>query len=114
MRHLYLALLLVLSMQTAAASDRAKEGLKGIAKELDKALIGKDTVFLNKHLSAQLTYGHSNGWIETKEELKADLFNGKLSYKRIKGNGPSIVIEENTGLVREEVTVDVLLDGKAM
>lgn len=116
MRHICLALLFLLTVQTAQAGKLSEAGLKGIAKELDRALIEKDTVFLNRYLSAQLKYGHSNGWIETKDELKAHLFNGKLSYKSIVGNGagPTVVIEGKTGLVREEIIVDVLLDGKAL
>src|SRR6186997_428010 len=116
MRHICLALLFVLSLQTAQEGSRVEEDLKAIAKRLDKALIDKDTLFLNQHLSAQLKYGHSNGWIETKDELKAHLFNGKLVYRSINGSGtgPTVVIEGKTGLVREEVTVDVLLDGKAL
>jgi hypothetical protein len=65
-------------------------------------------------LSPKLQYGHSNGWIETKDEVKADLYSGKLVYRSIKetGKGPQIVIDGSTGLVRTDVAVDVLLDGK--
>ena len=113
MRHFCLAILLVLSLVPAEAK-RSEKSLKSVAKKLDKALIEKDTVFLNSILSPQLTYGHSNGWIETKEEVKAHLYNGKLVYRSIKGEGPTVVIDGETGLVREEVTIDVLLDGKAV
>ena len=106
-----LTLLLALSAYAAAGKGRAAE-LHVAVERLDRALIEKDTPALNKLLAEQLKYGHSNGWVETKSELKTHLYDGKLSYRSITLRGkPEHIIEGHTGLVREEVGIDVLLDG---
>ena len=116
MRKNLLLFFFLLSAHCAQAGGRNESSLRSAAKNLDRALEKKDTIFLNKYLSDQLQYGHSNGWIESKEALKTHLFNGKLVYQSITLNGkePAVVIEKKTGLVREEVTIDVLLDGKPL
>jgi len=47
---------------------------------IEKALVQKDTLVLNKLLHTDLTFGHSNGWIESKESLLNDLKNTKVIY----------------------------------
>jgi hypothetical protein len=98
----------------ASAGRNDDASLRAAAQSLDRALEQKDTALLNQLLSAKLRYGHSNGWIETREELKANLYNGKLVYRSIKDNGMGLqtVIDGNTGLVREDVAIDVVLDNK--
>jgi hypothetical protein len=112
--HLLLFILSCFAAGAAFAGKRDEASLKAAAQSLDKALEQKDTAVLNRLLSAKLQYGHSNGWVETKEEVKNDLYNGKLAYRSIKENGKglSVVVEGSTGLVRADEAIDVLLDGK--
>jgi hypothetical protein len=121
MRPAYLFLFMMMpafmSMHAAARGTKLNEAsLKRASEQLDRALERKDSMLLSHLLSSRLQYGHSNGWIETKEQLIADLFNGKLSYKAITLHGemPTPVIEGRTGLVRSEITADILLDGKPL
>jgi hypothetical protein len=67
-------------------------------------------------LHAKLKYGHSNGWVESKEELKRNLYNGKLEYTAIDvaGEERDLVIEGTTGLVRAKTHIEVRLDGKPL
>ena len=57
--------------------------LKEAVIKLDKALIAKDTAVLKQLLHKDLSYGHSNGWVETREDVFKDLVNGKLAYNKI-------------------------------
>ena len=41
----------------------------------DKALVNKDSTELIELLSDDVTYGHSNGWVQTKKEVIGDLYN---------------------------------------
>lgn len=88
--------------------------LKTAAQRLDRALEQKDTALLNRLLSPKLQYGHSNGWLETKAELIANLYNGKIVYHSIKetGKGLHVVIDGNTGLLREDIAIEVSLDNR--
>lgn len=114
MHRLLLLLALLLTATAAAAGSRNAKTLMAAANTLDRALEGKDSNTLKRVLSPELQYGHSNGWTETKAEVIADLYNGKLTYNRISGKEPAVVIEGNTGLVRDEVIVDILFNGKPM
>lgn len=82
MKHLITILLLLTTTSIFAQQPDLKELDKAIAA-FDKALMNRDSVALGKLMNGGLTYGHSNGWIQTKEEVIADLYNGKLTYKEI-------------------------------
>jgi hypothetical protein len=115
MRPIFLALLFIVSLQPAMAGGRNEETLRQTAAALDKALLTKDTVFMTRHLSLSLVYGHSNGWLQTSEEMKKDMYNGKLTYTQIVPKSEvSILIEGNTGLVRMHEDVEVKLEGQTL
>jgi hypothetical protein len=80
--------------------------------DLNSALQQKDTAVLKKLLHKKLSYGHSNGWIESRQDVMTDLHNGKLVYNSISQSAPNIVIEGKTAAVRAEADIDVALDGK--
>lgn len=81
-------------------------------KFLDEALVKKDTAALNKLLHEKLSYGHSNGWIESKKEVIADLLNGKLSYTTIDSKELSSEFSGDITLVRTETKIKYVLAGK--
>lgn len=82
--------------------------------DFDKSLETKDTVALKWLLSDKLQYGHSNGWIEKKEDVIKDLFNGKLTYKKIKATDQNVTTDGDVAAVRNTVDIDVLFNGKPM
>lgn len=82
---------------------------------LDEALLQKDTVTLNRLLRDDVSYGHSNGWIERKQDVIRDLYNGKLVYKEIKQDAkPHVTFAGNAGRVVMDLSVRVLVDGKEL
>lgn len=113
MRVLFAILLLICSAP-AFAQKQDKKGVANAISSFDEALVAKDTVKLRTLLHDDLRYEHSNGWMETKRDVISDLFNGKLTYKKIKAEAPEIVIEGNTASARTTVYIDVVLDGKPL
>ncbi|MFV0304408.1 MAG: nuclear transport factor 2 family protein [Moheibacter sp.] len=49
-------------------------------QKLEQSLVKKDTATLSQLLHSDLTLGHSNGWIETKESLLNSLPTQKVIY----------------------------------
>jgi len=82
--------------------------------DFDKALESRDSVALRWLLSDKVSYGHSNGWIENKKEVIADLFNGKLVYKKIAATKPEVSTSGNVAAARSIADIDAALDGKMM
>lgn len=88
--------------------------LSKAVEDFDKALINKDSVVLKQLLNEHISYGHSNGWMQSKNDVINDLFNGKLTYKQISHKDDQVNIEGNTASVRMVANLDVIMDNKPM
>lgn len=84
-------------------------------KMLDKALVQKDTLTLNKLLHASLSLGHSNGWLEKKTDLLRTLKTEKISYLAIDQVGAVVIQYQKKDLIttRRDLVVTGLLEGKS-
>ena len=100
--------LLLISSFTFAQTSFLKEA---VAK-LDKALITKDTIVLKQLLHKDLTYGHSNGWVETKADVVKDLISGKLAYDKIESKEAKWTVTNDIATVRTITEIDFRLDDK--
>jgi hypothetical protein len=67
-------------------------GLKNAMQQLDKALLQKDETVLKSVLHKDLSYGHSNGWIQSKSDILNDFASGKLTYSKIENNSSAIIV----------------------
>jgi hypothetical protein len=113
MRYFFAIALFLFCLPVFAQSADSKSLNKAV-EELDKALIGKDSVSLKKLLNDDLSYGHSNGWIEKKSDVIKDLFNGKLTYKQIDPKIDEIYKEGNTASVRITANLDIVFNDKPL
>ena len=110
MKYLILIALLVTGLNAFCQMPNINRAITG----LDKALVDKDTVQLKKYLAGNVTYGHSNGWIQSRKDIIDDLYNGKLSYKNIESKVDELSVSRNTAFVRSTNTVEVEMAGKVM
>ena len=101
-------LLLIVSSFTFAQSSFLKEAVV----KLDKALVARDTLVLKQLLHKDLTYGHSNGWIETKADVIKDLQVGKLAYDKIESRDLQWTVTNNIATMRSTTEVGFRLDNK--
>ncbi|TMI91552.1 MAG: nuclear transport factor 2 family protein [Bacteroidetes bacterium] len=69
--------------------------LKEALSNLDKALINKDQKALVQLLHQDVSYGHSNGWVQNKTDIINDLKSGKLIYDKIENNSVTIAAINN-------------------
>ena len=69
-------------------------------------------VFINRQTDQALSYGHSNGWVETKTEMIRNLETGYLKYQRFKEDSLQVVINGNTGHARFVADINVTLNGR--
>lgn len=87
--------------------------LKTAMANLDQALLNKDEIKLSQLLHKEVTFGHSNGWVQNKSDVIWDLQSGKLVYTKIENTSSTIVaFNPQWATVRLNVNADGSIDGK--
>ncbi len=105
-----LVIVLLLNVVFANAQTDEKK-LVSTLKEFHQSLVKKNTVSINQQTDKALSYGHSNGWVETKTEMIKNLETGYTSYKSIKEDSLQVVINGNVAHARFVGDYEVSLNG---
>jgi len=117
MKQLLLAIILLSALQLSAQKNKIDNKATEIAvlelhqKKFDW-MINKQYDSLQIVLEKELIYVHSNGWIETKAEVIADLKSGKLNYIKVNVTEAKARIYKNTAIVNGKGVFNVMLEGK--
>ena len=89
-------------------------GLKIAMQKLDKALLDKNEVVLKQVLHKNVSYGHSNGWIQTKDDILNDFRSGKLVYNKIENSSTGIIaISPKWATVKTSTNAEGVVNGTA-
>lgn len=80
-------------------------------KEFHQALVNKNTVSINQQTDKILSYGHSNGWVETKADMIKNLETGYIYYHSYKEDSLQTVINANMAHARFVADINVTLNG---
>ena len=107
LKKLLTILFLFISVNIHAQTDEEK--LIATVKEFHQTLVQKNTVSINQQTDKALSYGHSNGWVETKAEMIKNLETGYINYHSYKEDSIAIVINNNLANVRFIADIDVTL-----
>src|SRR4029079_12570849 len=107
MKTLFTILFFLIGLFVFGQSSSLKEAFT----KLDKALVEKDTVALKELLHNNVTFGHSNGWVESKDDVVRDVKSGKLAYQTIKSDSITWKVETTWASVRSITKVEVAVDG---
>ncbi len=78
---------------------------------LERALVIKDSLQLEKLLHPDLAYGHSNGWVQSKSEVLKDMSTGYLVYRKIENQAMAITIKKRYATVKEKISVEGEVNG---
>jgi hypothetical protein len=95
----------------ASSAQADDEKLATTLKEFHQALVSKNTVSINQQTDKVLSYGHSNGWVETKTEMIKNLETGYTDYKSIKEDSLQITMNGNVANARFVGDYTVALNG---
>lgn len=95
----------------AKAAPDSMDLVSSIA-DLNGSLVSRDTVRLRYLLRDDLHYVHSNGWKQSKRDIIRDLYNGKLTYKKIAAGSQTIHLMGDIAQVKNEIAVEAVMDGK--
>ncbi|MEI8399692.1 MAG: nuclear transport factor 2 family protein [Alcaligenaceae bacterium] len=103
---------LVLTCSSAFAQSATEADVAKAMDTLNAAIISGDAQKLNAITGAQLSYGHSNGRLETKAEFVSALVERRSVFVKIEISKQNIVMMGNTAIVRNHLSGDTNTGGK--
>jgi hypothetical protein len=105
-------LLLLFAFSSAFADAQTEEEkLTTALKEFHQALVNKNTASINQQTDKALSYGHSNGWVETKADMIKDLETGYIVYHSFKEDSLKITINDSIANARFVADVKATMNG---
>ena len=110
MKRIYLSLLILFGFVFAGAQTE-EEKLTSALKEFHQALVNKNTASINQQTDKALSYGHSNGWVQTKADVIKDLETGKIVYNSFKEDSLAITINESMANARFIADINATMNG---
>ncbi len=94
---MFIALLLNVVFVHAQTNE---EKLTATLKEFHQALVKKNTVSINQQTDKALSYGHSNGWVETKTDMLKNLETGYMVYNSFTEDSVQVTVNGNMANAR--------------
>lgn len=89
----------------ASNAQTGAEKLATVIKGFHQALINKNTALIEQQTDKALSYGHSNGWVETKSDMIKDLETGYIIYHSFKED--SLNINMNGAMANARFVADI-------
>ena len=107
----FLITIVLLSVSFIGLAQTGEEKLTATMKEFHQALVNKNTISINQQTDKALSYGHSNGWVQTKTGVIKDLETGYISYGSIKEDSITVAINGNMANVRFLADITATMKG---
>jgi ketosteroid isomerase-like protein len=106
----YIFTILFLSLSICVVAQTADEQkLLTTVKEFHQALVNKNTLSINQQTDKALSYGHSNGWVETKTDMIKNLETNYISYQSFKEDSIKVSSNGNIANVRFLAAIEASL-----
>jgi hypothetical protein len=105
--------ILFLFFTVMAIAQTEEQKLTNTMKELHQAMVNRNLVSVNQQTDKALSYGHSNGYIETKELMMKNLQTGYLTYSSFREDSVNSTINNNMANVRFVADINAQIDGHA-
>ena len=99
-------------VQLAALAQTDEVKLTSTLKEFHQALVNKNTASINQQTDKALSYGHSNGWVETKKELIEHLESGYMEYNSFREDSIKVEVNGNLAHARFIAEINATMSGK--
>jgi ketosteroid isomerase-like protein len=110
-QYLMIAALLSLGMVSLAQTKKEQQ-VAAAVEQLRKAMVDGDSMALSRLVSPVLSYGHSGGHIDDKQEFVSKLASGKSDFVTIELSGQTISISKKTAIVRHNLNAATNDGGK--
>lgn len=90
----------VLSKASAQEKSASQKEVEAVTERLVQAMLKPTATDLNQLVLDKLSYGHSSGTVETKEQFVQTLVSGASVFEEIQLSDQTVDVQENTAIVR--------------
>lgn len=97
----------------AVGQSTKQEAVAKSIEQLKKAMIDADSSMLDRLTVAELSYGHSSGHVDTKQDFIGKIISGKSDFVTIELVEQTIAVVNNTAIVRHKLNATTNDNGKA-
>lgn len=108
---LILVFLCLFSGYVAAAPTADEQDVAKAVDKMTQAMLHKDTKTLSALTSDNVTYGHSSGKIQNKDEFIADIETGRSGFKTLQMLNQKITLNGDVALVRNHFSAQAVNSG---
>ncbi|MDY0833772.1 nuclear transport factor 2 family protein [Pseudomonas sp. SED1] len=108
---LLIGFLCLFSGYAAAAPAAADKDVAVAVDHLTQAMLHKDIPQLQALTANNLTYGHSSGKVQNKQEFIADIETGRSGFKTLEMQKQTITLNGDTALVRNHFSAQAVNSG---
>ncbi|HMD00186.1 MAG TPA: nuclear transport factor 2 family protein [Ferruginibacter sp.] len=112
MKRTILLLLILLYLVHVQAQSKKEKAVANAVEQLRKAMVDGDSVMLDRLTMPQLSYGHSGGHIDDKQEFINKLSTGKSDFVTMDLSEQTIVVSKNVATVRHKLNATTNDNGK--
>lgn len=103
--------LCLFSGYAAAAPAASDKDVAAAVDHLTQAMLHKDIPQLQALTANNLTYGHSGGKVQNKQEFIADIETGRSGFKTLEMQKQTITLNGDTALVRNHFSAQAVNSG---
>ena len=116
MKRFLIAVFVLIALKGIAQTGSSPEQMQVMMKmlSLKNSLIAKDSVTLSGLLADDVTYGHTNGMIQTKAQLIRDVVSGVQDYKSIDPSDMNIRVFDHTAIVNMKSAVKMMFNNNPL
>jgi len=111
---LVLFLLISLPFFSQTKKDKIAHHIIALHQKKFVFMISKQFDSLSLILDADLKYIHSNGWVESKEDLLANLKSDKLVYKKVTVSETKVTLTNHVAIVSGKGLFSVVLENQTL
>lgn len=110
--HRAFVLVLALVLATSLAGQDTTALVQALDR-LEQALVMRDEKTAGGLMHAEMRFGHSNGWVQTRADALADMRSGALVYGGFRREAVRVSVEGKKGFIQEWVAVNGVRSGTA-
>jgi len=111
-KKLVLSFIILLGIVSLKAQGKNEKAVAAAVENLRKAMVDGDSIMLDKLTYAQLSYGHSGGHIDNKQEFISKITSGKSDFISMDLSDQTIVVNKKVAMVRHTLSAKTNDNGK--